>query len=656
MDYKKIYSVVILSVSIMLLGLSSCVKSKFEPKEPNLVNIGDVVFPEGFDFKTSDEVEVNFVASSDSAIFIIYATFEDQEEKLISKGNCFNGQYQTTITVPSDCGNLKAVEISGLRVSSVFIPVSSQVSTNFKRVRKNNKANCGEILYAMNNQGDFYAIDNEDGLYTETKLSDVEGRGSISCAADESSRFIYYNTGTTLRYYDIDAGTFHIAQEGNPFNGSYKRMEYNSADGLLYIGKNEIMYTLNPSNNNVINQYDIVGLESSVSGGDIAISSDGTIYMCSFSGVYRVELNGNIANAIKISPDKFKKKPTGIVIDKNDRLYVSTDNVKSELIEMDKSSGAWSIVKIFDFKIGDLTSLTCNVNQVQQVDTDNDGIVDELDDYPEDASRAFNNYTPSEFGYGSLGFEDQWPVIGDFDLNDMVIDYNFTKVANKDNEIVEIKAKIILKAVGASFHNGFGFEMPFNPNIISSVIGSELEEGIISLNANGTEAGQTNAVVIVFDDTYNHILPVEGAFVNTEDEDSFVTPDTFNITISFINPVSDVGIGNAPFNPFIIINRERGRELHLPDHEPTDLMTTSLFGTSDDASSPSSGTYYKTKRGAPFAIGNIDQFDYPKEKQAINLAYYHFVRWSLSLGSSYQDWHRDNTGYRNAAKIYSKRR
>ena len=48
-------------------------------------------------------------------------------------------------------------------------------------------------------------------------------------------------------------------------------------------------------------------------------------------------------------------------------------------------------------------------------DKDGDGIPDLMDDYPEDATKAFNNY--SSIGEGStVGFEDQWPVKGDLTL------------------------------------------------------------------------------------------------------------------------------------------------------------------------------------------------------------------------------------------------
>ncbi len=70
-------------------------------------------------------------------------------------------------------------------------------------------------------------------------------------------------------------------------------------------------------------------------------------------------------------------------------------------------------------------------------DVDGDGIPDDQDDYPNDPLRAFDNYFPAA-GFGSLAFEDLWPGKGDYDFNDVVVDYRFQTVTNALNQVVEI--------------------------------------------------------------------------------------------------------------------------------------------------------------------------------------------------------------------------
>ncbi len=634
----------------------SCRKLDYEeeavPASPPL-NLSEITFPNDFDFKTERELEINISGLATDAVVAIYAVYDDEPENLITKGKEINNEFSKTIIIPAFCKRIKAVKAENGYSSTRFYNISNGVlNTQFKTAYSGgNKASCSELLYAVNGQSGFYTIDNETGTYDETALASLVGGGSIACAVDRTSRLCYYNTGTTLRYYDIDNQTFHVAQSGNPFNSSYPRMEYNNTDGNLYIAKNEIMHVIDPLTNNVVGSYSIVGLQSPVGGGDVAISLDGTIYMCCFSGLYRIEIVGSNANATRISAEGLPFQPTSMAIDRNDRLYLATNDANSQLIEMDKVDGSWAIVKVYSHKINDLGSLPCSLADLPIDDADNDGIIDVMDDYPNDATKAFDTYTPSPYGYGSLGFEDMWPSKGDYDLNDMVVDYRFTAVSNNNNEIVKIDAKFVLKAVGASHHNGFGFEMPFSPSLITSVTGSQLLNGVITTSANGTEAGQTNAVIMVFDDTYNHLFPTN-KFVNTEVLDIYMTPDTFDIEIVFNSPIPAATIGTAPFNPFIFINQTRTKEVHLINHKPTDLATNAFFGTEDDISSPASGVYYKSSNNMPYAINIIHEFRYPKERVAVNTAYNFFVNWGLSSGASYSDWYKDNSGYRNANKIY----
>ncbi len=286
-------------------------------------------------------------------------------------------------------------------------------------------------------------------------------------------------------------------------------------------------------------------------------------------------------------------------------------------------------------------------------DTDSDGVTNNFDDYPEDASRAFNNYFFTLGTYGTIAFEDMWPGIGDYDFNDLVIDYNFNQITNADNLVVEIYGKFILKAFGASFHNGFGIDLGISPDMITSVTGYKTQEAWVNLNSKGLENNQTNAVIIVFDDTYHLMSHTGGIGVNTNSSYPFVTPDTINIHILLSEPAALENIGIPPYNAFMIVDQERSHEIHLPDHAPTDLVDQSLFNTYRDSSNPSTGRYYKTENNLPWAIKIIEQFEYPVEKVEILQAYLKFADWAQSNGSTYYDWYKDISGYRNSNNIYT---
>ena len=285
-------------------------------------------------------------------------------------------------------------------------------------------------------------------------------------------------------------------------------------------------------------------------------------------------------------------------------------------------------------------------------DSDSDGVKDEFDDYPEDENKAFNNYFFTEDAYGTLAFEDMWPATGDYDFNDLVIDYNFNQITNADNMVIEIYGKFILRAFGASFHNGFGIDLGINPDLISQVSGYKLQESWPNINSKGLENNQSKAVFLVFDDTYNLMDRSGGIGVNTDPLYDFVTPDTINIHILLSQPVELESIGIPPYNPFVVVNQDRGHEIHLPDHPPTDLATESLFNTYRDNSNSGTGRYYKTENNLPWGINTIEQFKYPIEKVEIINAHLKFAEWAESGGIFFTDWYQDKTGYRNNSYIY----
>ncbi|MCK9203233.1 MAG: LruC domain-containing protein [Bacteroidales bacterium] len=289
-------------------------------------------------------------------------------------------------------------------------------------------------------------------------------------------------------------------------------------------------------------------------------------------------------------------------------------------------------------------------------DSDGDGILDVDDDYPTDPTRAFNNYFPAS-GFGTLGFEDLWPAKGDYDFNDLVCDYQFKTVTNASNIIVEMFGTFTIKAFGATFHNGFGFQFP-DDHVLSSDLeatGSNLQSGTyITLNPNGLESGQSRPTIIVYDDAFGLMPhPGSGIGVNTCLYAPNVTPVTLEIHLDFTGgsyTIEDVNINQ--FNPFIIVNKNRSREVHLPDYPPTSLADQGIFGQDDDNSNPATGRYYRTQNNLPWAINIYESFEYPVEKSEISHAYLHFIEWGESGGTLYPNWYQNIVGYRNDGNIY----
>ncbi|MCA9836786.1 MAG: LruC domain-containing protein [Trueperaceae bacterium] len=304
-------------------------------------------------------------------------------------------------------------------------------------------------------------------------------------------------------------------------------------------------------------------------------------------------------------------------------------------------------------------------------DSDSDGVTNTFDDYPGDSNKAFNNFYPGENKTGTLAFEDVWPVQGDYDFNDLVVDYNINQITNAQNKVVMLETEFTFRAAGAANSNAFAFELPIAPSKVASVSGqyfagsgdhSYIPESpwiYLDLAANGTEKGQDKAVIFVVDDTAVFL----GQMANTETGGTTVAPRKIKLSVTFTEPISLTTLGQPPYNPFLVSNiyaalqsacdcQERGVEIHLPGYAPTDLADLSLFNTGDDNSNLNTNSTYVSEDNLPWALHFPNRFEYPLEFTQITQAHYYFANWASSNGANTKDWYLDKPGYRNDNKLF----
>jgi LruC domain-containing protein len=272
-------------------------------------------------------------------------------------------------------------------------------------------------------------------------------------------------------------------------------------------------------------------------------------------------------------------------------------------------------------------------------DADGDGVADALDEYPADVKKAFNNYYPSTSGKAVVAFEDLWPAEGDYDFNDLVIDYRHNIVTNAANKVSAIVSNFTLLAAGGSYKNAFGIEFPLAATAVSGVTGGSLE------------AGQARAVIMLFP---NMLLQMQ--YGNTVDAQPESAPVSFTTSFDVTNGPLLSSFGLGAYNPFIYNNGNvavSGRnEIHLPGNAPTTLGSTALFGTKDDDSKPNAGKYYLTKTGMPWALTLPTTFKYPKEGARMTKAYTNFASWANSGGVNNPNWYSVLPGNMNNSFIH----
>lgn len=637
---------------LSIMVITGCLKKIETPNVPiSEVDMNSLNIPQGFDFSTQKNIGVTIVDANPSAIYQVYAWYDELERfelvnyidesgkmvtdtvfktdvlnQLLFSASCYNGKIERDIIVPEYFTHLYVRRKANGIFSSHIAPIVNN-EVNYTHVSTKSATMVEDMLYGVNGAGQLFTIDPRTGNLTDvSSLPD----GSYTCAINNATKELYTIQKTKpyplYKYNIIDDKWTKIADLG--FGGP--RLDYNTKDGFLYFSNNDYIIKIDPENGKTISNEKIVGL-TNLSGGDLAFREDGELYLCTFGGLFHLQRSLDIWIARRLSSDNLPFSPTSMTFDKNNELWLSNNANSSDLIIMDTETGGYEyrfgINSIEGNRtqikrtINDLTTLYNTIDDPEPADSDNDGIPDSDDEYPNDAEKAFEQYTPSKYGWGTHAFEDLYPDKGDYDFNDIALNYKIIIIANSKNEIVQIDFHLNVKNNGAGFINGYGIEIEnIIPSQVEWVHGQLHKHNYINLAANGVEANQKNVVVIPFDDTENAM------------------GKDLLIEVKLNKPISFDALGSQPFNPFMIVNKERSKEVHLPYRS-----TTSLGQVENEK--------FIDENGLPWAIDIIHDFKVPLEKVPVNKAYNNFNQWAVSGGQLYPDWYKDNDGYRNTSYI-----
>lgn len=227
---------------------------------------------------------------------------------------------------------------------------------------------------------------------------------------------------------------------------------------------------------------------------------------------------------------------------------------------------------------------------------------------------------------GLLGFEDNWPEQGDYDMNDVIIKYASDVDYNSENKVIQITDKITLAWTGADYRNGFSYEVPFDL--------SKAEVKVIG----GENSSVSDNVIHVFTDAKKE-LGVSGIGAGDMPSQD-VTEKTFTVTMTFNDPDMDKSEVVPPYNPFISIG---STEVHLTDHKPTTEANNTFPQGADIADGEKS--FFVCKDGFPFAIhldARADQsilnIDLRDEQVRIDEGYPKFKDWAKDRDPGIKWW------------------
>ncbi|MCX7205534.1 MAG: LruC domain-containing protein [Proteobacteria bacterium] len=287
--------------------------------------------------------------------------------------------------------------------------------------------------------------------------------------------------------------------------------------------------------------------------------------------------------------------------------------------------------------IGNLNTLVANTDP----DTDGDGVKDALDEFPNDANKAFSRWYPNQNGWGTLAYEDKWPAKGDFDLNDLIMRYRTREIMNASRQVVSIDMEYRLDAHGGILATGFGVHFP--GIAASNVSSAKLQINQAAPQVITPENGQNEAVLLLYNNIEPYAVQTQAncKFFNTEAGCARLTGTSFKMTIDFNSPLAST-LFSSPYNPFIFRSDNRGQETHLPGKPATNKADASLFSSQDDRSIIGTSNTYLDANKLPWALDIPSEWEYPKEQTNIVLSHPKIANWAISAGSSDTDWYFNN--------------
>lgn len=282
-------------------------------------------------------------------------------------------------------------------------------------------------------------------------------------------------------------------------------------------------------------------------------------------------------------------------------------------------------------------------------DSDGDGVLDSNDDYPNDSERAFDVFYPSEEGQGTLAYEDNWPVEGDYDLNDLVVKYRYMETRNSLGRIKALNVVYTLTARGASRANGFALAL----NNIQSNTRYEAQLSVDNATAtvllSEEDSSHLNFVLASNTET---LMPTPAGcnFYNTDSDCPLAPEVKVEFDLTFTDAKTRTQMGNAPYNPYIYATFDRGREVHLPNHKPSSRADSARFGSGDDDSNLFDfSKTYETNANLPWALNMPYSWLHPTSGDNIVDVYGNYRNWAESGGLISTDWYTNNY---NSNRVY----
>ena len=233
---------------------------------------------------------------------------------------------------------------------------------------------------------------------------------------------------------------------------------------------------------------------------------------------------------------------------------------------------------------------------------------------------------------GVYAFEDLWPAQGDYDMNDVVVDFKHEREMTRNNTNENFKT------IYQTFY------LTTYQNYVTLVSGLALKLNTkkkpTSIVMKKIASGSDDEETVTFEN--------DGSIYYLTNDVKAELGTTYILELFYKDGVGKDDL--ASVEPFIFRKEVNDQEweVHIPYEVPTAKMDFSYFGKGDDASKVNDNIFFVRSGNYPFAFYlagvNIDAFKdtillRANESKMIDKLYPDFLDWSLSKGTEKPQWY-----------------
>ncbi len=244
------------------------------------------------------------------------------------------------------------------------------------------------------------------------------------------------------------------------------------------------------------------------------------------------------------------------------------------------------------------------------------------------SSRA---YYPSSDSYYLVGYEDQYPNLGDYDFNDLVVAYRVTFGLNDALEVLTVSGEGYLVARGGSHDHDWHLRIELPEG---SQAGGTYQLYIPEGTTTGDEIihniDTTNGLdITVYSGTTTLFVDPASAYANTLWNGTEMLGHRFSFEITLDTSVPLGQMSEAPFDPYLYVYNTN-YEIHLEGNAP-------VMPNSNNISN--GHTSFMDINGYPFALIFPEDWRFPYEYVDIGEAYPDLIEYIQSNRTSKQNWY-----------------